>query len=154
MRPFRFPLEAVLKLRRMKEEKALEEYAASVNRSMELRTELLKATQRQGDVAAMVEGARGMRFSASSQQAYSLAMHAAREEVEKTRRKLAQANGEKARLLNLYLETRRNAEVLQNLRAKQADKHRLESLRKEEREIEEMVMARRFRPASTTMAPL
>lgn len=154
MRPFRFPLEAVLKLRRMKEEKALEAYAQSVNRTMEARASLVKATTRQTEIADMVQNARGQRFTATTQQAYSLALHAARDEAEACRRSLAEANAEQSRRLAAYLETRRQAEVLQKLRANQAERHRLDNLRREEREIEEIVMARRVRPVATTLAPL
>jgi|GEM_PF-2520261 len=143
MRPYRFPLEAVLKLRKMKEEKALDEYAASVNKCLEKRTALLAAVNREENLMQMVlEGRRGA-FSPKMQSAYNAALDDARKSIRTAEKAVNESERQKEKKLTLFLELKQEAEVLVRLRKQQKVAFEKEQLRKEELELEDLIMSRR-----------
>jgi flagellar export protein FliJ len=143
MKKFEFPLQAILTLRAMKQEQALEVYAASVQDCANKRTELICAERRSNDLEKLLEQDEGVKFSASMRQAYLKALDASREEVTRREKLLADAEKLKSQRLEEYLDRKRKKEILENLREKQAKEHLAECHRKEEIEIEDIVIARR-----------
>lgn len=145
MRPYKFPLEAVLKLRKMKEEKALDVYAASVNKCIEKRRQLVMAERRHNELTHMVVQGRSNRFSASMQGAYNAALDLARKSIKDAEKAVEQSEREKAGNLKQFLDLKRSAEVLVNLRSTQKEAFEREQQRKEEIEMEDLIMSRRAR---------
>lgn len=143
MKKYEFPLQAILTLRAMKQEQALEVYAASVQDCANKRSDMLSAERRADDLEKLLRQGEGEKFSASMRQAYLKALDVSREEVAHREKLLADAEKLKAKRLDEYLERKRNREILDNLREKQTKEHLAECYRKEEIEIEDLVISRR-----------
>jgi len=143
MRPYKFPLEAVLKLRKMKEEKALDVYAASVNKCIEKRRQLVSAERRHGELTQMVIEGRSTSFSASMQGAYNAALDLAKSSIHDAEKSVEESEREKAGNLKQFLDLKRSAEVLVNLRSTQKESFEKDEIRKEEIEMEDLIMSRR-----------
>lgn len=143
MKKFEFPLQAILTLRAMKQEQALEVYATSVQDCANKRTDMLSAERRANDLEKLLSQNEGEVYSASMRQAYLKALDASREDVARKEKLLADAEKLKAQRLEEYLERKRKKEILENLREKQSKEHLAESYRKEEIEIEDLVISRR-----------
>lgn len=143
MKTFHFPLAAVLTLRKMKQEQALETYAQAVQDCVQKRNAVLAATRRADDLTLLLMQGEGRRFSASMQQAYLSALDAAQAELAHLEKVLALAEQQKELQLKEFLDRKRKTEVLELLREKQQQEHHREEYRKEEIEIEDLVMARR-----------
>jgi len=143
MRPYKFPLEAVLKLRKMKEEKALDVYTASVNKCVEKRKQLVSAERRHNELTQMVVKGRSSSFSASMQGAYNAALDLAQKSIHDAEKAVEKSESEKAGNLKQFLDLKRSAEVLVNLRSTQKSAFEQEQQRKEEIEMEDLIMSRR-----------
>jgi flagellar FliJ protein len=143
MKKFQFPLQAILTLRSLKQEQALEVYAKSVQDCALKRTEMLSATRRADDFEAILSSGSGTTYSASMYGAYLNALDASREEVKRLEGVLANAEKVKDKNLAEYLERKRQREILEHLREKQLKAHLAEGYRKDEIEIEDLVIARR-----------
>lgn len=143
MKKFEFPLQAILTLRAMKQEQALEIYASSVQDCANKRTDMLAAARRADGLEALLCHEEGVMFSASMRQAYLKALEASREDVARREKLLADAEKLKAQRLEEYLDRKRKKEILENLREKQSKEHLAECYRKEEIEIEDLVISRR-----------
>jgi flagellar export protein FliJ len=143
MKKFQFPLHAVLTLRRMKQEQALEAYAQAVQECVQKRNEVLSATRRADDLTLLLTQPEGQTFSARMQQAYLSALDAARTEVKQLEQALTRAEQQKDAQLKEFLDRKRKAEVLEHLREQQKHNHLREEYRKEELEIEDLVMSKR-----------
>jgi flagellar export protein FliJ len=148
MRPYKFPLEAVLKLRKMKEEKALDVYAASVNKCIEKRRQLVIAERRHNELTQMVLNGRSSSFSASMQGAYHAALDLAKTSIGDAIKAVQKSESEKAGNLKQFLDLKRSAEVLVNLRSTQREAFEHEQQRKEEIEMEDLIMSRRAHVSS------
>ena len=142
MKKFEFPLQAVLTLRTLKQEQALEIYARSVQDCATKRSEMLSANRRAEDLEHLLDQESGQIFSASMRYAYLKALDASREEVVRREKLLAEAEKLKEQRLNEFLDRKRKKEVLENLSEKQLKEHMAEGFRREEIEIEDMVISR------------
>lgn len=143
MKKFEFPLQAILTLRAMKQEQALEVYATSVQDCANKRAEMVSAGRRADDLEKLLGQREGEKYSAAMRQAYLKALEASREEVVRKGKLLEDAEKLKAQRLEEYLDRKRKKEILDNLREKQTQEHLAESYRKEEIEIEDLVISRR-----------
>lgn len=143
MKKFEFPLQAILTLRAMKQEQALEVYAASVQDCANKHGEVISAERRADNLEKLLAQDKGEHYSASMRQAYLKALDASREDVARKEKILADAEKLKAQRLEEYLDRKRKREILDNLREKQSKEHLAECYRKEEIEIEDIVIARR-----------
>lgn len=149
MKPFTFPLEAVLTLRKLEEERALEAYASAVHKCVELRGRSERAGQRQRYLNELIGQQRTHTFSANLQEAYATALDEARDETERTLRDLADAEQQKGERLRDFLLAKQKAEILERLRDKKRRVHHTEEQRREEIMIEDLTISRR-----ATAAPL
>ena len=143
MKKFQFPLQAILTLRMLKQEQALEVYAKSVQDCAVKRGEMIGASRRADSLEALLEYGDGALYSASMRQAYLKALDASREEVKRCEGILAEAEKVKEKNLSDYLDRKRQREILEHLREKQLREHLAEGYRKEEIEIEDLVISRR-----------
>lgn len=142
MKKFQFPLQAILTLRSMKQEQALEIYAKSVQDCADRRKEWLSASRRREDLEKLIGGESSGRFSASMRLAYMKALDEARLEIARRQEALQKAEEAKELRLAEFLDKKRQKEILEHLREKQLKEHLAECYRKEEIEIEDMVIAR------------
>ncbi|MBN1404013.1 MAG: hypothetical protein JW942_06050 [Opitutales bacterium] len=142
MKKFQFPLQAILTLRGLKQEQALELYAKSVRSCADRRGELIGATRRMENLEKLISEDGSARFSASMRQAYMKALDEARDETQKREKALEEAEKIKDKQLAEFLERKRQKEILEHLREKQLKEHLAESYRKEEIEIEDLVISR------------
>jgi flagellar export protein FliJ len=142
MKKFEFPLQAVLTLRALKQEQALEIYAKSVQDCATKRSDMILATRRADNLELLLDQKTGTLFSASMRVAYLKALDASREEVVRREKMLEEAEKLKEQRLNEFLDRKRKREVLENLNEKQLNEHLAEGYRKEEIEIEDMVISR------------
>lgn len=143
MKKFEFPLQAILTLRSMKQEKALEIYAKSVQDCADKRSQMMNASRRMDDLEKLITTDGSGRFSPAMRQAYMSAFDHAKVELEKREKALEQAEKEKDKHLAEFLDRKRQKEILEHLKEKQLEEHLAESYRKEEVEIEDLVIARR-----------
>ena len=145
MKKFEFPLQAILTLRTLKQEQALETYAQSVQDCANKRSDVTTAERRSANLETLLEQKDGELYSASMRHAYLKALDASREEVRRRETLLAEAEKLKEKRLQEFLDRKRKREILENLRQKQFEEHRAEGYRKEEIEIEDLVISRRNR---------
>ena len=142
MKKFKFPLQAVLTLRRMKEEQALEIYAKSVQECASKRADLANFTRRADDLENLLRQKNGEIFSATMRMAYLHSLRASREEVTRRAKLLEDAEKLREKRLGEFLDRKRKKEILENLNARQLENHLAESRRTEEIEIEDLVISR------------
>jgi len=142
MKKFEFPLQAVLTLRALKQEQALEIYAKSVQDCAAKRSSMLVAARRADDLERLLSQNDGTPFSAAMRHAYLKAFDEARDEVLRREAVLAEAEKVKEKHLGEFLDRKRQKEILEHLREKQIKEHMAEGYRKEELEIEDLVIAR------------
>jgi flagellar export protein FliJ len=142
MKKYQFPLQAILTLRAMKQEQALEVYARNVQECAVRRSKVIAATRRADDLESVLSQKEGVVFSASMRGAYLRALDASREDVVRHQKSLDEAEKEKEKSLAEYLDRKRKKEILEHLRDKQMKAHLAEGYRKEEVEIEDLVISR------------
>ena len=143
MKKFVFPLQAILTLRELKQEQALETYARSVQDCAAKRSDMLSAARRADSLEKLLSQDSGARYSASMRSAYLKALDASREEVSRREKILSDAEKLKEKNLADYLDRKRKKEILENLREKKQHEHLADGYRREEIEIEDLVIARR-----------
>ena len=143
MKKFEFPLQAILTLRALKQEQALEAYATSVKDCADKMTDALAAERRADNLERLLSPDTGEKFSASMRSAYLKALDVSREDVAHKRKLLEAAETLKSQRLDEYLDRKRKREVLENLREKRSKEQLAEAYRKEEIEIEDLVISRR-----------
>jgi flagellar export protein FliJ len=141
MKQFRFTLEAVLTLRKMEQEKALEAYAESVSRCLQLRTAVLSAHRRQADLARLLDATRENLFSSAIQEAYLQSMEVARQQAEQLQKNLDTAENEKESRRQFFLSAKRRVDILLNLKDKKKQTYLRETQRNEEKAVEDLVIA-------------
>ncbi len=142
MKKFQFPLQAILTLRGLKQEQALEAYAISVRDCADKRADVLSASRRSEDLERLIGADGEGRFSASMRHAYMKALDESRLELARRNKLLEEAEQVKERKLAEFLDRKRQKEILEHLREKQHKEHLAEGFRKEEIEIEDIVIAR------------
>lgn len=143
MKKFVFPLQAILTLRELKQEQALETYAKSVQDCAAKRSEMVTAARRADSLEALLGQDGGTPYSASMRAAYLRALDASRDEVSRREKILADAEKAKDKNLAEYLDRKKKREILENLREKKTREHLAEAYRREEIEIEDLVISRR-----------
>jgi len=143
MKKYQFPLQAILTLRALKQEQALEVYAKSVQECATRRTQMISATHRADNLERLIAVDGDNRFSPSMRHAYMKALEVAREEVTHCEKSLSEAEQTKETHLTEFLDRKRKKEILEHLREKQFKEHLSEGYRKEEIEIEDLVISRR-----------
>jgi len=143
MKKFVFPLQAILTLRELKQEQALETYARSVQDCAAKRSDTLTASRRADSLEKLLAQDTGALYSASMRSAYLKALDASREEVLRREKILAEAEKLKEKNLADYLDRKRKKEIIENLREKKSREHLADAYRREEIEIEDLVISRR-----------
>jgi len=142
MKRFNFPLQAILTLRALKQEQALEIYAKSVQDCAAKRTTMLAAARRADDLERLLSSDDGAPFSAAMRHAYLKALDEVRDEVTRHENVLAEAEKLKEKHLGDFLDRKSQKEILEHLRERQIKEHMAEGYRKEEMEIEDLVISR------------
>jgi flagellar export protein FliJ len=142
MKKFEFRLQAVLTLREMKEEQALETYAKSVQDCAAKRAEVVLAAQRLEKLEESLRQKNGEIFTASSRYAFLLNMNASHEDLVRRKKLLKEAEVLRAKRLEEYLDRRHKKEILEKLKGRQKENHLAENRRTEEIEIENNVISR------------
>jgi flagellar biosynthesis chaperone FliJ len=142
MKKFEFPLQAVLTLREMKEEQALEIYAKSVQECATKKEDLIKAMRRTDYLENLLQQKTGEKFSASMRYAYLLSMNSSREEVARRTKLYDDAEKLKAKRLEEFLDRRHKKEIIEKLKSRQKENHLAEGRRMEEIEIEDLTISR------------
>ncbi|MGB0371216.1 MAG: hypothetical protein ACPGN3_07660 [Opitutales bacterium] len=151
MRSFKFKLESIKKIRESEEKHALDEYAKAMQRrhSQELRIEKLEQDLR--DAEGEIVARRKRTLCAGDLHADRNATMAIRLQLESTRKELEAALQEEDASRDVFLEAKSNREILVRLE----DKHKLdfekEERRKEEIEIEDIVVSRHGRMNEGTL---
>lgn len=143
MRKFVFSLEALLKLRRMKEEEALEAYAEAVNATLAAKGRLLDSERRERELQSLMEVARTGSFSPSMQAAYADALGVARSETVKRGKVCEEATAKEEEQLGELLTRRREAEQADRLRTRLEERHNAAEAKAEENMLEDLAMASR-----------
>jgi flagellar protein FliJ len=145
MKRFQFRLDSVLTLRNWEEERARTAYAFAMQqerrlleqiKELEQRMEAAMAGLRPSDHATIAAGERATKWR-----------HARALERERadTQQKLASARRIREQKMKLLLDAHRRVQVLENLKTRQKQAHLTEMRQREEREIDDFVIAR-FQP--------
>lgn len=142
MKRFEFPLRAVLTLRKLNQEQALEAYAAAVSEFNAAQDTLAKATSQMEQLTRQLGQQMGDRFSGAMRETYMRALEASRAEAEALKVQLEQAASKRDLRLKEYIEQKRKVEIISHLKDKQEAAHTAAELRKEELEVEEIVVSR------------
>lgn len=137
MKRFRFPLRPVTVLRAHRELRAREAFAASVHVYVQTEERLATTRTRVADLEEMLFAGRRDRFLAADAAAlyrvYRAECHAEME----AERAVIEARDAMNRRRDEYLEANRQLKAVQRLEEKARSTHRLETLRDEQREMDE-----------------
>jgi len=145
MKKFRFPLQPVGVLRAHQELRAREVFAAAVHQYVQAEERLTAARKRVADLAEVLFHGRSTRFlaadAASLLRVYSSecnAVIAAEREVIELRDAMQKRRAE-------YIEANRRLKTVKSLEDKSRERHRIEVLRAEQAELDELAGFRSFR---------
>lgn len=144
MKPFRFNLEALLRLRRSEAEQAQEAFARALRERQVTERQVELALNEREALGEKIAGLRRGAFTASEQGRLQQADADAGERVHALRgqlQKLARAENE---ALEAYRTARMRVEALEKLRQHRERAHVQAQLRAEERELESLMTGRRL----------
>lgn len=142
MKKFSFPLQAVLTLRKMRQDDAMRAYAESMQAHAKKEQEFQLAHLEVDSLIGMLNQPAGSTFSAMDQSAKLAALSSAREQLEKKSEELREAKKLLEERLKAFRTARHEAELLGRLREKQFRTHLNQNTRQEELELEELALAR------------
>jgi len=122
---------------------AEQRYTRAIQTRRGIETQIDQQVERLEQMNQQVLAARGLRFSASQQQAFFQAMDQARLEIRKMQENLKRAKQMESLERRKYIEANRNHEILVKLQDKQKEKHFQEQLLKEQQLQDDLFNARR-----------
>lgn len=147
MRRFQFTLAAVLTLRESEQEKALEAYAEAMQRRVQAEETCARGQARLGHLQDAVASGRTARFPATEQQAFFQSLLDAEAQLRHSRSLLRREEANERQKLRELLLAKGKVDVLNKLKEKRQQAHEFEEVRLQEKEIDDMISARRRRPA-------
>jgi flagellar export protein FliJ len=144
---FRFPLQALMRLRESIEEAELQRLQAAAARVLQARGEIEQidaaiAAARRDEALALETGgyAAELQFSSLRDQIYA-------QQRNLLQSKLAELERVRAEHQERYRQARQQREILSNLRSRQFAAFQIESSRREQRETDDLFLMRRNRPS-------
>lgn len=145
MKKFRFPLQPVGVLRAHEELRAREVFAAAVHRYVQAEERLAALRQRVAGLAEVLFHGRSDRFLAADAAALLRVYRSECHAVMEAERDVIEARDDMQARRKDYIEANRRLRTVQRLEEKARERHRLENLRAEQGEIDELATFRTFR---------
>ena len=148
MKTFRFRLEPVVTLRGWEEERARTAYAQALGHEQRVLAQLAEIdARRDADLASYLKAAEKPVSATVRAQQWKYLHALDRERVDATN-KLAGARRIREQKMKLLIDAHRRVQILESLRSRQQQAHLAAELRREERELEDIVNARHQASAS------
>ncbi len=145
MKKFRFPLQPVGVLRAHQELRARELFAAAVHHYVQSEERLAALRKRVADLAEVLFHGRSDRFLASDAAALLRVYSGECNAVILLEREVIEARDAMQKSRSEYIEANRRLKTVQKLEEKARARHRLDSLRAEQSELDELAGFRAFR---------
>jgi flagellar FliJ protein len=145
MKKFRFPLQPVGVLRAHQELRAREHFAAAVHHYVQTEERLAALRKRVAELAEVLFHGRSTRFLAADAAALMRVYRGECEAVIACEREVIEARDAMQQRRSEYIEANRRLKTVGKLEEKARDRHRLEVLRTEQAELDELASFRAFR---------
>ena len=145
MKKFRFPLQPVGVLRSHQELRAREVFAAAVHAYVQSEERLAALRQRVAELAEVLFHGRSDRFLAADAAALLRVYRSETNAVMEAEREVIEARDAMQARRKDYIEANRRLKTVQRLEEKARDRHRLDGLRAEQGELDELAGFRAFR---------
>jgi flagellar FliJ protein len=145
MKKFRFPLQPVGVLRAHQELRAREIFAAAVHHYVQTEERLTALRKRVADLAEVLFHGRSNRFLAADAAALMRVYRGECDGVIKCEREVIEARDAMQQRRAEYIEANRRLKTVGKLEEKARERHRLEVLRAEQAELDELAGFRAFR---------
>ena len=145
MKKFRFPLQPVGVLRAHQEMRAREIFAAAVHHYVQTEERLAALRKRVADLAEVLFHGRSDRFLAADAAALLRVYSGECNAVILVEREVIEARAAMQQRRSEYIEANRRLKTVQKLEEKARNQHRLEGLRAEQSELDELAGFRAFR---------
>lgn len=145
MKKFRFPLQPVGVLRTHQELRAREVFAQSVHTYVQAEERLAALRKRVADLAEVLFHGRSDRFLAADAAALLRVFRGESQAVIECEREVIEARDAMQARRQEYIDANRRLRTVQRLEAKARDRHRLDTLRAEQGELDELAGFRAFR---------
>jgi flagellar FliJ protein len=138
MKKFRFPLQPVGMLRSHQELRAREIFAAAVHRYVQTEERLAALRQRVAELAEVLFHGRSDRFLAADAAALLRVYRGESNAVMEAEREVIEARDAMQQRRQEYIEANRRLRIIQRLEEKARERHRLDLLRGEQAELDEL----------------
>jgi flagellar FliJ protein len=138
MKKFRFPLQPVGMLRSHQELRAREIFAAAVHRYVQTEERLAALRQRVAELAEVLFHGRSDRFLAADAAALLRVYRSESNAVMEAEREVIEARDAMQQRRQEYIEANRRLRIIQRLEEKARERHRLDLLRGEQAELDEL----------------
>jgi flagellar FliJ protein len=145
MKKFRFPLQPVGVLRAHQEMRAREIFAAAVHHYVQTEERLAALRKRVADLAEVLFHGRSNRFLAADAAALLRVYSGECNAVILVEREVIEARDAMQQRRSEYIEANRRLKTVQKLEEKARNQHRLDGLRAEQAELDELAGFRAFR---------
>ena len=145
MKKFRFPLQPVGVLRAHQELRAREVFAAAVHHYVQTEERLAALRKRVADLAEVLFHGRSDRFLAADAAALLRVYSGECNAVILVEREVIEARDAMQKRRSEYIEANRRLKTVQKLEEKARNQHRLDGLRAEQSELDELAGFRAFR---------
>ena len=142
MRAFHFRLQALLNLREIAREEALTAYAKSIRRRELEEKELAACSDRLEKLRGEIAIRRSEGFTGAEQSAYLRAVSLAKERIQRQRGKLERARRSEEEARTGFLKADGDEKSLTRLKERREEEHFSTELKKEERELEDVISTR------------
>jgi flagellar protein FliJ len=142
MKPFKFKLDAVLKLRDFEKQAAHEAYAQAIKRRREIEDGCQYVSENLKKVQSEISSMRQAVFPAAMQQYFFGALQDLQDQLKKLMLELSKAEKAEEKKLNEFLQAKTKVDMLDKLKSKRFEAHFKEELYKEEKEIGDLVNSR------------
>jgi len=138
MKRFRFPLKPVATMRAHQELRAREELAASIHAFAQSAERLAAARVRVSELESILFACRRERLRAADEASFHQAYRRECASEVETHRKFVEARGDMEKSREAYLEANRRTKVVQRLEQRAVEAYRMEGLKSEQAEIDEI----------------
>jgi flagellar FliJ protein len=150
MKKFRFPLQPVGVLRAHQELRARELFAAAVHHYVQTEERLAALRKRVAELAEVLFHGRSTRFLAADAAALMRVYRGECDAVITCEREVIEARDAMQQRRTEYIEANRRLKTVNKLEEQARDRHRLEVLRTEQAELDELASFRAFRQPALT----
>jgi len=142
VRAFHFRLQTLLNLREMAREEALSTYANAIRQRELNEKRLTDCKSRLDELREAVAACRRESFTGAEQANFQQAVNLAKEHLLRQRNKLKRAKGVEEKARTSYVKADGEEKSLTNLKERRQEDHFQFELKKEERELEDVITAR------------